>query len=282
MNSNEAMNNINDEVNNNNNASNKRSNPSPLKNDSKCSRLCLSPTRLMELLDKRFEKQFQLITTTIETSIKNTEDRIVSQMNEKINEIEIKINMVENRLLNEMDKRNLDIMSEVHTVSERVTDLETVCTEVKLLKTEIKMLKSQMQRQENLAVSCDLRINGIPFRNNENLHDIFDGICYALNISTPSYKSIFRLQNKNNKEQNSPDAVILVKLLSPYDKNFVLKSLALFRKTNKSQLCLHHIGFERDNNFDNNSIRKIYVNENLTSANFKILQAAIDLRKKTV
>lgn len=262
--------------NTNNNNTNKRENNSPLTNEAKNARLNLSPTRLMELMDKRFEKQYQLITTKIESSIQETENRILSQINEKINEIENKINIVENRLLNELDNRIVDIMSEIHTVRERVTELETGCTEIKLLKTEIKTLKSQIQRQENLAVSCDLRLNGIPFKSNENLHEVFDNICCALNISTPSYKSIFRLQNRNNKEQNSPDAVVLVKLLSPYDKNFILKSFALFRKNFQCQLCLHHIGFQSDNS----SNRKVFINENLTSNNFKILQTAINLRKK--
>ncbi|KAI8114839.1 hypothetical protein CVS40_12859 [Lucilia cuprina] len=132
---------------------NKRENSSHLDNDAKCSRLCLSPTRLMHLLDKRFDKQYQQITTKLESSIKDAENRIISQVNEKLREIENKINNTENRLLNEIDNRIVDIMSEMHIVNERVTELETVCSEIKLLKTEIKTLKSQMQKQENLTVS---------------------------------------------------------------------------------------------------------------------------------
>lgn len=246
----------------------KRVNKSPINNDAKNARLSLSQSDLISFVDLRFENLFELITA----KIKESEDRIVLEMDEKISAIETKINIVETRLLNELDKRICDVMSEIHTVNEKVIELETGCNEIKLLKNEIKTLKSQIQRQENLAVSCDLRINGIPYVINENLHEHFNNICSALNISTPAYKSIHRLQNKNNKEQNSPDAVIIVKLFSPYDKNFILKSLAIFRKNFKTQLCLHHIGYS-------NNTRKVYVNENLTSANFKIFRTALDLVK---
>ena len=86
--------------------------------------------------------------------------------------------------------------------------------------------------------------------------------------------SICWLQKRNIKFVKSLDAVILVKLCSVYDKNFILKSLALFRKSNRSQLCLQHIVFTSQNN----SI--VYINENLTLNNYKILNAAIRLRKK--
>lgn len=107
------------------------------------------------------------------------------------------------------------------------------CNEIKGLYAEIKMLKSQTNRQDNLSVASDLRINCIPFVQNENPNDIFGRICSALGISTPAFKSIYRMQSKNgnSKETNSPDAVILVKHHSPNDKNFILISYRQFRKT---------------------------------------------------
>lgn len=243
---------------------NKRDNTTPLRNEAKIACSSFSPSRL-ETMFKRIDKQFELLTS----KIKESEERILVSLNEKIND-------VENRLLTVLDKRVCDIVSEINTVNERVSYLETQCTEIKSLQSEIKTLKLQINRQENITVACDLRINGIPFMKNENLNDIFGSICCALNISTPAFKSIFRLQNRNNKEVNSPDAVILVKLHSPYDKNFILKSYAQFRKTTRGPLCLQHIGFSSQQY--NNS--KVYLNENLTSNNFKILNTAILLRKK--
>lgn len=41
----------------------------------------------------------------------------------------------------------------------------------------------KVDRQNNLSVACDLRINGIPQIIDENLHQVFDSICKAINIS---------------------------------------------------------------------------------------------------
>ena len=242
--------------------SNKRDNTTPLKNDAKNMCLSFSPSRL-ESMFKKIDKQFELLIA----QVKESEERILLKLNEQI------IN-IENKLLNELEKHISDTVSQINNIKERVSYVESQCTEIVLLKGEIKSLKAQINRQENLSVSCDLRISGIPFVKNEKLDEIFVRVCTALNISTPAYKSIFRLQNRNIKLVKSPDAVILVKLCSAYDKNFILKSLALFKKSNRSQFCLQHIGFTSHNN----SI--VYLNENLTSNSYKILNAAISLRKK--
>lgn len=41
----------------------------------------------------------------------------------------------------------------------------------------------KVDRQNNLSVACDLIINGIPQIIDENLHQFFDSICKAINIS---------------------------------------------------------------------------------------------------
>lgn len=104
--------------------------------------------------------------------------------------------------------------------------------------------------------------------------DIFCSICETIKTTVPAIKSIYRLQNLNNKKQTfSRDAVIMVKMCSPYDKNFFLKSLASFKKHNKDfSFRLRHIGFNSDNKF--------YINENLTKTNFQIFRAAVRLKKK--
>lgn len=62
---------------------------------------------------------------------------------------------------------------------------------------------------------------------------------------------------------------------SVYDKNFFLKTLANFKKTNRDfYFCLRHIGINSDNKF--------YINENLTKENFQIFRAAVRLKKKRV
>lgn len=210
-----------------------------------------SPLKFITIMDKRFDKLTEQIQTMIQA----------------------KFSEYKEDLLNEIDKRFNIIQSGLHDVTERVTQLETVAVEIISMQDEIKTLKTKLKRQENNTVACDLRLNEIPFNENEDLYDYFVKICATINVSVPAIKSIFRLRNQNNKNKNnSKDAVIIVKMWSPYDKNFFLKSLANFRKSNKDFFfCLRHLGFQSDNKF--------YVNENLTSHNFNILCAAVRLKK---
>lgn len=205
-----------------------------------------SPFKLLNLVDRRFEKITEVMKTLIHES--------------------------EARMIKEFDKRFDLLKIDILNVTQRVTKLESVADDIVTLKDEVSKLKTQLQRQENSLIASDLRINGIPYRREEDLYGVFTTICNNLNVNTPAVKSIYRLQNFNNKHKdNSPNAVIMVKLLSPYDKNFILKSIANFRKRNKTPLLLRHIGENCD--------RPFYINENLTSLNFKILQSAVGLKK---
>lgn len=208
-----------------------------LENVLKTPRLSISdsPFKLLNLVDRRFEKLTDVIKELIQES--------------------------EERMIKEIDKRFEEMKNDIFNITERVTKLETVSDDIVSLKSEVNQLKIQLHRQENSMIASDLRINGVPYRENEDLVSIFQSICQTLKINTPAVKAIYRLQNHNNKHKSySPNAVIMVKLFSPYDKNFILKSIANFRKRKKTSLLLEHIG--------ENSAEPFYINENLTSANF--------------
>lgn len=64
----------------------------------------------------------------------------------------------------------------------------------------------------------------------------------------------------------------MVNLTSPSDKNFILKNISQFKKSHKTALQLQHVGYDSD--------KHIYVNENLTSYNYKILQNALKLKRQ--
>lgn len=205
-----------------------------------------SPFKLLNLVDKRFESLQNLLKTMFQES----EARLEKMFDAKLN----------------------DLLKDMQSINERVTKLETVVDEVKNLKGEVQTLKSQLQRQENSLIASDLRINGIPYHKEEDLLSVFNDICNTLQINTPMVKSIYRLQNQNNRVKGfSPDAVIIVKLYSPYDKNFILKTLTQFRQVNKTNFLLNHIGYGSNAPF--------YVNENLTSSNHKILLSTLKLKK---
>lgn len=226
-------------------------------NLSKTPRLSDSPLRMMQLLDDRFSK----LTERLEQRF---EDRLKSLLREN-----------NNTLLNELDKRICDLRIDLENVSERVSRIEAVVDDVNLLKSEIRELKLQHLRQENSIVAADLRIIGIPYVENEDLKKIFYNICQNFNIPVPDLRSIHRLKNRNNTKQgNSPDAVIIATLMSPYDKNFFLKNLSVYKKSNNNILSLNEIGFDSNSRF--------YINENLSNTNYYIFQQAMGLKKKKI
>lgn len=191
------------------------------------------------------------------------------RLDEHIQQIKVLWEERENKLLNIID----NLQKEVAGVNQRIETIESSAIEIIDMKAQIDELKLQAMKQENLFVACDLRINAVPFTPNEDVYGIFNSICQAVNIQTPSVKCIYRLGNKNNKEkENSPDAAIIVNLFSPYDKNFVLKSIATFKKqTECKQLKLDLIGFDSSTYF--------FVNESLTVKNYRILLEASKLKK---
>lgn len=211
-----------------------------------------SSSRIIELMGKRFAKQ--------------AED-MAAQFAKQNEVIAAQIQSSENKVLGELGEKLAEMRRELHTITERVVKLESAVSDIDHLKSEVGMLKAQLAKQENLAVACDLRLHGIPFTVNENLFDIFAQICTTINISPPVVKNIFRLNNGNNK-----DGIIIIKFATPYIKNFILKSISNFRRSNNDLLRLRHAGF--------NSDTPIYVNECLTKANHVVLQAAIGLKKK--
>lgn len=103
--------------------------------------------------------------------------------------------------------------------------------------------------------------------------NIFGDICSTIRISIPAIKSMFRLQNENNKiKKNSPDVPIIVKMWSPYDKNFFLKSLAGFKKMNKDfYFTLNDVGL--------GSNTKLCINESLIQSNYQILREAKRMKR---
>lgn len=209
-----------------------------------------SPFKFIQIIDKKFEQQNE----NLKRLISESESRLSAQINER-----------------------MDALSkEFDNIKERVNKLETVTCEIETMKTEMQLLKSQIKSQQNSIVASDLRINNIPYVSNENLYEIFQDICNTIDTPVPSINSIYRLKNSNNKlKQNSLDAVIIVKLMSPYDKNFFMKTLSDFRKRNKNfSFTLRDIGID--------SASKFYVNENLTYTNYKILQSAVKLKKQNL
>ena len=72
-------------------------------------------------------------------------------------------------LLNDILTKFNCLKTEVLDIDERVTSLEKDVTELKNMQCEIQILKAKIKQQQNQSVFCELRINEIPFIENENV-----------------------------------------------------------------------------------------------------------------
>lgn len=240
-----------------------------------------SSTRTWIKLSEKIDKQFDLMRELNESTRKQLiecEERIVNVFESKIQIMGKEISLLNDKIcaLEAVAEEINSCKRELSTAIEKICRLESESEQTHLLANDVEILKQKLRVYENNAVACDLRINGVPYTENENLNIIFQHICQVIHTSVPAIKSIFRSKNLNNKRDNiSPDAVIIVRMWSPYDKNFFLKTLSSFKKANKDfRFCLRHIGV------DSNCL--FFINENLTQTNYQILQAAVRLKRQKI
>lgn len=218
-------------------------------------RSCDTPTshnkspKFLKLIESKFAKQNELMIANIQRCVKESVDEAIKSFADKINMVSDKVDVL----------------------SATVQNLETKQGELQELKNEITRIKQQLSHQENINVSTNLRICGIPHYQNENLYNLFDHLCAAINITSPKVKHIQRIKNNKN---HTADGIILVKLFTSQERNVILKSIGEFKRVNKTQLSLRIFGFDSD--------IPIFVNEDLTSNNYKLLQGAIQLKRRKV
>lgn len=205
--------------------------------------------KIIQLIEAKFLKQNEIMIANIKESVKTSVDEALRGIEEKI----------------------LTISLRVEELSDKMKMIENKQQDIQVIHNELQMLKQKISQQENLKVSCNLRLCGIPSHQNENLPIILQNICNSLNVMPPNIKSIQRLkQNKNFT--TTTDGVILVKLFSPQERNNILKAANIFKRQNKTQLPLRLAGFDTDVSF--------FINEDLTNTNYKILKAALNIKKK--
>lgn len=253
---------------------------STLGSSSKTPRLFIhdSPMRLLDLIDKRFEKQRSEIQLSMQEIIQETMLKLNKESEERLlKTISIQIMDVKNKILDDLKteintliKQIDNIRDDLNAVNSRVDNLESAYTHVSSLKSQVDEMYSKILQHENSAVSCDIRITGVPYCRDENLSSMFKNLCNTLNLGTMDFKSIFRVTNMKTVPKDV-DPPIIVRFFTPYERNFILKTISNFKRQNNSPLTLNHIGM------DSNVI--FYVNENLTPHNYRIFLSAIRLKK---
>lgn len=226
-----------------------------------------SCTRLWHIIDKRMSKNNEIICEKIDEKIRESEKRIVDLFERKFDEIRRDVSVLTKRV----DALET-VSSEVIVLTKEVNNLKTVSSDIDALKKEINVLKIELDKRDNSSVASDIRINGVPCFDNENLPQIYQNLCNNLRINSPALKSIFRLRHTRSTPNNS-DATIIVKFFTPYQRNMFLKSIAYDIKQN-GPLKLSILGFDTNVPF--------YVNENLTPLNYGIYLQALRMKRDKI
>lgn len=224
-----------------------------------------SYTRLWQIIDKRMSKHNDTICEKIDEKIRESEKRIVDIFEKKFDEYRKDLNDIIKRV----DALET-VSSEVIIISKQVNELKSVSLDVVELRKEINHLKIELDKHENSSVACDIRINGVPYLDNEDLPRMFHNLCESLQINTPPIKSIFRLLHTRSG-RNNVDPTIIVKFSTPYQRNLILKSISNFIRRKKEPLKLFILGFDANVPF--------YVNENLTPLTYGIFLQALRLKR---
>ena len=189
------------------------------------------------------------------------------------------LHKTEERIVNEVNSKFQQMQEELNRLKARVDKFER---HSESLQAELLNVKQHMERKLNAEIANDVSLNGVPYEEGENLNTIFSNLCDTLEIPTPSIREVYRINNKSNNNNLSDTIInnnnnlrdtIIIKCTKPVDKGGLLKAISHFRKTKKRPLNLSDLGYT--------SQEPIFLNECLTKHNYKILQAAIQLRKKS-
>lgn len=199
--------------------------------------------KLIQLIEQKFAKQTEVITAKIDEAVQNS------------------LRIFENKIL--------EITANINGLSDRVNYIESSLPQIQDLKKEISDLKIKLNHQENINVSCNLKLCGIPNTVNEDLSAIFSLLCDSLKIATPNIASIHRIRNNRIKSVDGP---IFVKCFSPIDRNFILRTVSTYKRETGRQLSLDMCGFHSNKHF--------FLNEDLTKDNYKIFQTALKMKKQ--
>lgn len=222
---------------------------------------------IKESEEKLLRESEYIMTEVIKKSIKESEEKHFEVIKNMLKESE-------ERILAVIKEKVNNLTNEITSITERVNKLEKKILEDVNVVGEIMELKRKILKQENSVVAGSIRIVGIPYYENEDLNTIIENICNSLNLKTPQIENVYRLNKiyKNNKPYKPTDEVIVAKFHSPFEKNFLLKTISKYRHDNQKTLSLRQAGFDSD--------EPIYVNENLTPHNHKIFKEA-QLYKKS-
>ena len=251
-------------------------------------------------ITEKLKQQSEFIVSLLTKKMDESEKKITDELGREIKDLQKNISDINNRVV-QLESSQSNIQTEIVSLTTEVNNLKlslyNVTSECEKTKTllaeksselkdintqfsnttdELSKMKQSFDSYENRVVAKDAFIFGIPCLPNENLKSIFNLICNVISIKPPTITNIYRTRPK----LKSSDSAIKIKFNSPYDKNYVLTSLANYRKNNKKQLCLNDIHLAIDGKgTSTTSSPLIHIRESLSYLNRTILKRALELKK---
>uniref|UniRef100_A0A1B0ACH7 Uncharacterized protein n=1 Tax=Glossina pallidipes TaxID=7398 RepID=A0A1B0ACH7_GLOPL len=223
-------------------------------------KVSVSNSELAEIIDARLKAFEDLILRRIE----DTEARLLAEFKVTLAALTCEVESLRHRVTDVSDKLGSVenqfsfLRGESELLIKKISNIESKC---------LSDLNSRVWKLKNAAITCDVRISGIPHTEGENLNEMLWALCEATKTAVPKFKSIYRERPRPNRNDSS----IIPKMNTPYKRNTFLRSLANFRKTGRSTLKLRLVGFDSDVPF--------YVNEHLTARNYRLLKKVVALKK---
>ncbi|XP_070068088.1 uncharacterized protein [Drosophila takahashii] len=191
-------------------------------------------------------------------------------MTEEIHTLTQRVSQLENEV-----KVVAELKQQVHDLTGKLAAPNTAGGLVDQLKQQVGDLDARLAAkcvaEEDAAVSCTLRWHGVPQAEGENLKTLFNRLCFSLHLTPPPLvRSIYRVRPRQTG-QTLVDPIIHIKMEHVREKATLLRAIGAYRRTTKTQLSLQLIGLE--------SPALIYINEQLTKHNYEVFKRAMHLKK---
>lgn len=221
----------------------------------------------------RLETKFDSKHETLDRQLQNIQNLLNQQLNTVVEEMDSKIARVSDDCVNRSEINakkiaELDELVNSDTNAKKIAELDGL---VKSLQGQLKETHEKSNR------GSDIIMRGIPILEEENddkLRETLLLLCknISCNIDSSEVSKIFRLKSRETTNQSQPTPAtpprfpnIIVKFTSSEIKS---KFMSAYFKI--GSLSLTHAGFE--------STSRIYCNDNLTSANYRLFIKAMKLK----
>lgn len=191
-------------------------------------------------------------------------------------EIEKKIETSQSSIENKISALSATVNSEVNELKCSFSDLKTkLSTDVDALKAHITEHKQRLDNTDDdinrLKLSADLRLNGIPFSQNENLVEIFHKIAASIGYDSTDSTSV-PLMKRIPIRNKTTGTMVESSITTLHFTSMQHKQLFYSMYLSKMPLKAETIGLPKE--------FKIIIGESLTRTNAQIFKFAQNLKKE--